>query len=42
MKGKTIVTLLALSAIGLSVPALAQETDKLKANGCLGCHDLEK
>jgi cytochrome c551/c552 len=35
-------TLLALAGLASFTTAHAQETDKLKATGCLGCHDLEK
>ena len=42
MKTRILVTFLALSGLAVLGAANAQETDKLKATGCLGCHDLEK
>ena len=33
---------LTVASLLLSGTALAQETDKLKAQGCLNCHDIDK
>jgi cytochrome c len=37
-----VVLITAAVAIGLASGAVIAQTDVLKAQGCLGCHDIEK